>query len=71
MARRFLGLANLDGAFERVTRYEFALWRQVRQTVFTLDGLQRRRSGRRYGGLPYGWQASEARLSDENTLPEF
>ena len=34
VARCFLGLADLDkGAFERLGRYEAALWRQVRQTI--------------------------------------
>jgi hypothetical protein len=42
LARRFLGLANVDnGAFERVGRYETALWRQVGQILLTLDLLQR------------------------------
>ena len=39
-ARCFLGLADLDkGAFERLGRYETALWRQVRQAIFTLQYL--------------------------------
>jgi len=41
LARCFLGLADLDnGIFERLGRYEAALWRQVRQTIFTLQHLQ-------------------------------
>jgi len=33
----FLRLANLDnGVFERLGRYEAALWRQVVQTLFAL-----------------------------------
>jgi hypothetical protein len=41
VARRFLRLANFDnGVFERLGRYEAALWRQVRQTIFTLEGLR-------------------------------
>lgn len=40
----FLRLANLDnGAFERLSRYETALWRQVGQVLITLDMLRRRR----------------------------
>jgi hypothetical protein len=40
IGRCFLRLANLDsGAFERLTRYETALWRQVGQILFTLDAL--------------------------------
>jgi hypothetical protein len=41
VARRFLRLADLDnGVFERLGRYEAALWRQVRQTLFTLEALR-------------------------------
>jgi hypothetical protein len=29
-----------DDAFERLGRYEAALWRQVRQTLFSLEGLR-------------------------------
>jgi hypothetical protein len=39
----FLRLADLDsGAFERVGRYEVALWRQVLQTLLALHPLRRR-----------------------------
>jgi hypothetical protein len=42
VASRFLHLATDDkGAFERLGRYETALWRQVCQTVFTLEVLRR------------------------------
>ena len=41
LARCFLRLADLDnGIFERLGRYEAALWRQVRQAIFTLQHLQ-------------------------------
>ena len=44
IGRCFLRLANLDnGAFDRLTRYETALWRQVGQILFTLDWLRRSR----------------------------
>jgi hypothetical protein len=44
IGRCFLRLANLDnGAFDRLTRYESALWRQVGQILFTLDWLRRSR----------------------------
>jgi hypothetical protein len=40
IGRCFLRLANLDnGAFERLNRYETALWRQVGQILVTLDML--------------------------------
>jgi hypothetical protein len=42
IGRCFLRLANLDnGAFDRLSRYETALWRQVGQVIFTLDLLRR------------------------------
>jgi hypothetical protein len=44
IGRCFLRLANLDnGAFERLSRYETALWRQVGQVLITLDMLPRTR----------------------------
>ena len=36
MARRFLNLADGHDALERTARYELALWRQLRQTLFML-----------------------------------
>jgi hypothetical protein len=49
VAWHFLRVANLDnGVFERLGRYETALWRQVRQTLFTLDALQRHSLSARY-----------------------
>lgn len=57
LARRFLGLADLDnGIFERLGRYEAALWRQVRQTIFTLQHLQWRSPGGRYRQTVDRWQ---------------
>jgi hypothetical protein len=42
ISRRFLQLAKLDnGGFERLNRYETALWRQAFQVIFTLDVLRR------------------------------
>lgn len=55
IARSFLGFTNLDNSvFERLGRYEMALWRQVRQTLFTLEGMRwrsraRNRPGHRFG----------------------
>ena len=44
LARCFLRLANLPNyALDRVSRYEATLWRQVRQTLFALDALDRRK----------------------------
>ena len=57
LARRFLGLADLDnGIFARLGRYEAALWRQVRQTIFTLQHLQWRSPGGRYRQTVDRWQ---------------
>jgi hypothetical protein len=44
LARCFLRLANLPNcALDRLSRYEAALWRQVGQTLVTLDALDRRK----------------------------
>ena len=44
LARCFLRLANLSNcALDRLSRYEAALWRQVGQTLVTLDALDRRK----------------------------
>lgn len=57
MPHRFLRLANLDnGVFERLGRYEAALWRQVRQTLFTLDVLRTRASNMRQAQRQHLWQ---------------
>jgi hypothetical protein len=43
LAHCFQRLANLDnGAFERLGRYETALWRQMVQTLFMLQSARRR-----------------------------
>jgi hypothetical protein len=44
MASCFLRLTSLDkGAFERLIRYETALWRQVGQVLVTLECMRWRR----------------------------
>ena len=56
VARRFLRLADLDnGVFERLGRYEAALWRQVRQTLFTLEALRWRTSNARRWRTQHSW----------------
>jgi hypothetical protein len=58
----FLRVINLtDDAFERLGRYEAALWRQVRQTLFSLEGLRLGRSAKRYRRSHYRWTS----LADE------
>jgi hypothetical protein len=43
VAVSFLRLANLDNDIvDRLSRYEAALWRQLAQTLFTLQALKRR-----------------------------
>ena len=57
LARCFLRLADLDsGIFERLGRYEAALWRQARQTIFTLQHLQWRAPGSRFRRNLDRWQ---------------
>jgi hypothetical protein len=52
LARCYLDLANLPNfALDRLSRYEATLWRQVGQTLFALDALDRRKPqerGRRF-----------------------
>jgi hypothetical protein len=44
LAQCFLHLANLPTyALDRLSRYEYALWRQVAQILFALDHLNRRK----------------------------
>jgi hypothetical protein len=48
LAECFLRLANLPNyAFDRLSRYEIALWRQVGQTLLALDVLDRRKPNER------------------------
>jgi hypothetical protein len=60
VARRFLHLAHIDnGVFERLGRYEAALWRQARQTLFTLEALQWRTSNSRKWQLHHSLRRSD------------
>ena len=44
LARCFLRLANLPNfVFDRLSRYEATIWRQVAQVLFALDNLDRRK----------------------------
>jgi hypothetical protein len=55
LAHCFLRLANLPNfALDRLSRYEITLWRQVGQTLFALDGLDRRKPQERRRSLPLG-----------------
>ena len=71
LARCFLRLADLDnGIFERLGRYEAALWRQARQTIFTLQHLQWRAPGGRYRRTPDRWQRTALGSADEDRANE-
>jgi hypothetical protein len=54
IACRFLHLQNF--ALDRLHRYEVALWRQVAQTLFTLDALDRRKPQERVHRSPTNCQ---------------
>jgi hypothetical protein len=43
-----------------------AIWRQVRQTIFTLQHLQWRASGGRYRRTSDRWQRTALGLADED-----
>jgi hypothetical protein len=47
-----------------------ALWRQVRQTIFTLEHLQWRALGGRYRRTPDRWQRTALGSADENRVDE-
>jgi hypothetical protein len=64
MARRFLNLASGQGALERRTRYEMALWRQLQQTLFVLD-LAARRQALRQSYRHSRWSHNVAGLDRE------
>lgn len=67
LASRFLHLAGADkGAFERLGRYELALWRQVCQTVVMLEMLRRQSLDTKW--LP---RSSHPRRSNSFSLPTF
>lgn len=56
IALSFLRLVNLNGgAFERLGRYETALWRQVRQTIVSLEDLRCRHSNGRRSKAQCPW----------------
>jgi hypothetical protein len=67
LARYFLRLANLpNSTLDRLSRYEAALWRQVRQTLVTLDALDRRKPQERGGLFCTSARRRAPSLSDES-----
>jgi hypothetical protein len=56
VAQSFLRLANVEGAtLESLNRYETALWRQLRQTLFTLKLLACEQSDRPLAPSKHPW----------------
>jgi hypothetical protein len=54
LTRCYLRLANLPNfAFDRLSRYEATLWRQVGQLLFTLEALDRRKPQERRFRFPW------------------
>ena len=54
LADGFLHLATLPSfALDRLSRYEYVLWRQARQIIFALESLRRRRSEPKRMGFPF------------------
>jgi hypothetical protein len=60
IADGFLRLAALPTfALDRLSRYEHLLWRQVRQIVFTLESLRRRKRGPSRSTFPFSFRRRE------------
>jgi hypothetical protein len=67
-ARCFLRLANLPNfALDRLSRYEATLWRQVRQTLFALDALDRRKPQERGRRFPIGRRLELPSFEDDES----
>ncbi len=60
LAQCFLRLASLPNyALDRLSRYEYTLWRQVAQLLFALDNLNRRKPQERKGSR-FDYQQEES-----------
>ena len=68
IADGFLRLAALlTFPLDRLSRYEYVLWRQARQIVFTLESLRRRKREQRRMSFPFPFQRREpGALSEES-----
>jgi len=54
LADGFLHLATLPSfALDRLSRYEYVLWRQARQIIFALESLRRRKSEPKRMSFPF------------------
>jgi hypothetical protein len=66
-ARCYLRLAKLPNfALDRLSRYEATLWRQVRQTLLSLDALDRRKPQQRRRRFPIGRRSALPSFGDMN-----
>ena len=66
IADGFLRLAALPTfPLDRLSRYEYMLWRQARQVVFTLESLRRRKRQPIRSTFPFSFRRREP-----GTLPE-
>ena len=66
VARCFLRLASLPNfALDRLSRYEASLWRQLRQILFVLDGLDRRKPQERAQAFRY---AASPEFNESRTI---
>ena len=63
----FLRLADLPNSpLDRLNRYEYMLWRQARQIVFTLESLRRRKRQPSRSTFPFSFRRREpGALSEE------
>jgi hypothetical protein len=56
----------LTSALDRLSRYEYMLWRQARQIVFTLESLRRRKRAPIRSTFPFSFRRREpGALSEE------
>jgi hypothetical protein len=66
IADRFLRLAALPTfALDRLSRYEYLLWRQARQIVFTLESLRRRKRAPGRISFPFAFRRRVPASSEE------
>lgn len=70
LAQCFLRLANLPNyALDRLSRYEYLLWRQVARILLALDNLNRRKPQERkrpfFGGIGHEPYADEDKIDDD------
>jgi hypothetical protein len=68
LAQCFLRLANLPNyALDRLSRYEYTLWRQVAQILFALDNLNRRKpQERKSSRFDYRQEESSSYAPDDD-----